>query len=244
MSPMTAPQPQESQDFHASPEPQESRARRYTVLAQGPVESLLEIKRSTFIGILARAATEEEARSLIEATRRRYHDARHVCSAFLLGPDREVQRSSDDGEPAGTAGIPMLQALLNRRTGTEEAPATDLSDVCAVVVRYFGGTKLGAGGLVRAYTDAVVQALDASPLVPRARLRQGTVVAPHAEAGRLENELRTAGIRVLGTDYASQAALRLAVEDSPAVQARTAELLAALSSGSLGIAWGGTEWIE
>lgn len=83
----------------------ETRARRCTVLAgTEPVESLLEIKRSEFLGHLVRVETEEAAREHIERMRRRHHDARHVCSAFVLGPDRDVQRSSDDGEPAGTAG--------------------------------------------------------------------------------------------------------------------------------------------
>ena len=152
---------------------QETRANRYTVLAtQAPVQSLLEIKRSEFIGFVQRVESEQEARAFIESVRKRYHDARHVCSAFVIGADRDVQRSSDDGEPAGTAGIPMLQALLARRTeGRDGAETTDLSDIVAVVVRYFGGIKLGAGGLVRAYTEAVVQVLDAAHLTPRERLR-------------------------------------------------------------------------
>ena len=94
--------------------------------------------------------------------RRRHHDARHVCSAFVLGPARDRMRSSDDGEPAGTAGVPMLEAVLQRET----APGrTDLTDVCAVVVRWFGGIKLGAGGLVRAYSTCVALArhLDIAP---------------------------------------------------------------------------------
>lgn len=86
--------------------------------------------------MLRRTGDEESARSLVASLRREFHDARHHCSAFVLGPDREVQRSSDDGEPSGTAGLPMLEALVKRET----APGvTDLSDATAVVVRYFGG---------------------------------------------------------------------------------------------------------
>ena len=118
-----------------------------------------------------------------------------MCSAFVLGADREIQRSSDDGEPAGTAGIPMLQALLARQTRINES-GTDLSDLVAVVVRYFGGIKLGAGGLVRAYTDAVVQTLDNVYFDSRERMRVGTVLVSLAEVGRVKNEIRASGIEV------------------------------------------------
>ncbi|MDF2048916.1 YigZ family protein, partial [Arthrobacter sp. Cr_A7] len=124
---------------------QDSRTTAYTTLAAGPdVRHELEIKRSRFITVLRRAGTEDDARDLVASLRREFHDARHHCSAFIIGPDRDVQRSSDDGEPSGTAGIPMLEALAKRETMPGVA---DLSDVSAVVVRYFGGVLLGAGGL-------------------------------------------------------------------------------------------------
>ncbi|GGH57067.1 IMPACT family protein [Rothia aerolata] len=224
---------------------EESRANQYTVLSSfEPVESLLEIKKSEFIGHVKRVQTESEARAYIEEIRKKYHDARHVCSAFVLGPDRETQRSSDDGEPAGTAGIPMLQALLNRRTSTEDESVMDLSDICAVVVRYFGGIKLGAGGLVRAYTDAVVQVLDEAELVPRRRLRMGAIETSFAEAGKLENELRAAGIHVDTTDYGTgSASIIIGVFDSPASKAELEEQLAALTAGASSVAWQDTLWV-
>ena len=224
----------------------ETRANRYTVLAtHTETRHLLEIKRSEFIGYVQRVETEEEARAFIESKRRAYHDARHVCSAFILGADRQTQRSNDDGEPAGTAGIPMLQALLARRTAGRKGETTDLSDICAVVVRYFGGIKLGAGGLVRAYTDAVAATLDAAPLVPRERLRLGTVTASHAEAGRFENDLRALGYTVLGTDYtASGAHITLGVFDDAATRAQTETALAELTAGTGHISWGDTQWVD
>ena len=153
---------------------EETRANRYLVpRGDEPYESLLEIKRSEFIGHIKRVSTVEEARAYIDSVRKTYHDARHVCSAFIIGADRDIQRSSDDGEPAGTAGVPMMQALLARQT--REDGTTYLSDVVAVVVRYFGGIKLGAGGLVRAYTDSVVQTLDGALFDSRERLRVGQV---------------------------------------------------------------------
>ena len=94
---------------------QESRTSSFTTLAAGDgFRHEIEIKRSRFITVLRRAATEEQARTLVSELRREFHDARHHCSAFVLGPDRDIQRSSDDGEPSGTAGIPMLEALLRR----------------------------------------------------------------------------------------------------------------------------------
>lgn len=224
----------------------ETRSNRYTVLATPePVTHLLEIKRSEFIGYLLRVETEAEARAFIESIRKQYHDARHVCSAFVLGADRETQRSNDDGEPAGTAGIPMLQALLARRTEGRQGEATDLSDICAVVVRYFGGIKLGAGGLVRAYTDAVVATLDAAPLAPRERLRLGTVTASHAEAGRFENDLRALGYTILGTDYtATGAEITLGVFDDEPTRLDTEKALAELTAGAGHISWGSTRWVD
>lgn len=118
----------------------------YTTLS-GPAEAEVGAKRSRFLAHLAPAADEEAARAVIEAARRAHHDARHHCSAFVLGPDRRTERSNDDGEPAGTAGSPMLDVL--RGSG--------LTDVVAVVTRWFGGTLLGTGGLIRAYSDAVTR---------------------------------------------------------------------------------------
>ena len=221
----------------------ESRANRHVTLAgTEPYENLLEIKRSEFIGHVKRVSSQEEARAYIESLRKTYHDARHVCSAFIVGADRDVQRSSDDGEPAGTAGIPMLQALLARQS--REDGTTDLSDIVAVVVRYFGGIKLGAGGLVRAYTDAVVQTLDAASFVSRERLRVGVIGVSHAQAGRLENDIRTAGLQVLGTEYADQALISVGVFDRPESLKEAEEIITSITSGAGSIVWGGTEWVD
>jgi uncharacterized YigZ family protein len=222
---------------------QESRATAYTTLAAGPdFRHELEIKRSRFITVIRRTGDEEGARALVAGLRKEFHDARHHCSAFVLGPDRDVQRSSDDGEPSGTAGIPMLEALLRRET----APGvTDLSDVTAVVVRYFGGILLGAGGLVRAYSDSVSSALDLAPLVRRRRLRICSVEVPHSAAGRLENDLRAAGYVMADTSYgASSTILRLALADQPDKLDRATARLASLTAGAAVLQPGGTEWID
>jgi uncharacterized YigZ family protein len=221
----------------------DSRATAYTTLAAGTeFRHELEVKRSRFITVLRRAGTEDAARDLVAGLRREFHDARHHCSAFVIGADRTVQRSSDDGEPAGTAGIPMLEALLKRET----APGvSDLSDVSAVVVRYFGGVLLGAGGLVRAYSESVSTALDLAPLVRRSRLRICSMAVPHAEAGRLENDLRAAGTVMAETSYQDRhAVLRIAVPDEAAAIAAAADRILQLTAGSTTLTPGGTDWVD
>jgi uncharacterized YigZ family protein len=220
----------------------ESRAAAYTTLAEPEFRHELEIKRSRFITVLHRTGAEEQTRSVLAGLRREFHDARHHCSAFVLGPDRTVQRSNDDGEPSGTAGAPMLEALLKRET----APgAADLSDVTAVVVRYFGGILLGAGGLVRAYSESVSAALDRAVLTQRRRLRVCTVAVPHTAAGRLENDLRAAGYVMAETEYEAQnAVLRFSLPDDPAGLGDAAARLAALSAGSALLVPGETEWVD
>ena len=215
-------------------------AGRYTTLA-GEHRSELEIRRSRFITVLRRTETEEDGRSLVAELRREFHDARHHCSAFVLGADRMTQRSSDDGEPAGTAGIPMLEALTKRET----THGTDLSDVLAVCVRYFGGIKLGAGGLVRAYSDSVSQALDAATLVTRQRMLRLAVPAAHSQAARYENDLRAAGYQLGATDWQVEGALlQVAIADEPGAEDEFQRQLATLSSGALHGQLQGHDWVD
>lgn len=201
-----------------------------------------EVKRSEFITYLKRVTTEDEARELIDATRKVHHDARHHCSAFVLGADRGVQRSNDDGEPAGTAGVPMLDVLRKRVTGPDLA---DLSDTCAVVVRYFGGIKLGAGGLVRAYSEAVSTGLDAAALIRRNLLLTYGLAAPYDQAGRWENELRAAGYPVLETNYLSTDALiNFGVRAEQAAVEKMTAIVAQLTSGARSAEQRGQEWVD
>lgn len=150
-----------------------------------------EIKKSRFICHLARVADEDEAQAFVAAVRKQYWDARHNCTAFVVGDEHRRERSSDDGEPGGTAGVPMLEVL--RRRG--------LTDTVAVVTRYFGGIKLGAGGLVRAYGNAVSEAVDEIGLLERRPVALLAVTVGHTRAGRLENDLRAAGYAVNGLGY-------------------------------------------
>ena len=118
-----------------------------TIKEDGQVQE--EIKKSRFICHIKRVTTENEARNFIQAVKKEHYKATHNCSAFILGERSEMKRSSDDGEPSGTAGVPMLGVLENQQ----------LTNVCAVVTRYFGGIKLGAGGLIRAYAGSVALAI-------------------------------------------------------------------------------------
>ncbi len=118
-----------------------------TIKEDGVVEE--EIKKSRFICHLKRVKTEDEARDFIHRIKKEHHKANHNCSCFILGENAEIKRSSDDGEPSGTAGVPMLTVLEKQ----------GLTDTVAVVTRYFGGIKLGAGGLIRAYAGSVAKAI-------------------------------------------------------------------------------------
>lgn len=118
-----------------------------TIKQDGIVED--EIKKSRFICHIKRVTTEEEARDFITSIKKEHYKATHNCSAFIIGEKGEIKRTSDDGEPSGTAGVPMLGVLANHQ----------LTNLCAVVTRYFGGIKLGAGGLIRAYAGSVALAI-------------------------------------------------------------------------------------
>lgn len=137
-------------------------------------------KRSRFLCTLRRVTTMDAAQEVIAEVRQRDWDGRHHCTAVVLGPYGDTLRSNDDGEPAGTAGAPMLAALQG----------AEVSDVVAVVTRWFGGVLLGTGGLVRAYSKAVQIALGNVGTVQRQEMQQALLTVSAAEAGRIENALR------------------------------------------------------
>lgn len=203
----------------------------YRTLASGPDRvAETEVRRSRFRAVLRRVDDEAAARALVDELRRAHHDARHHCSAFIVGPAPSTERSNDDGEPSGTAGGPMLEVLRGH----------GLSDVAIVVVRWFGGIKLGTGGLARAYADAVQQALAEAPLVDRHELGRYDLALSHADAGRVEADLRARGVEVLGVDYRAQAVLRLAARDGADLIAQ----VAALTAGASAPVHVGTTWID
>lgn len=202
----------------------------YLTLAR-TAHASIEVKRSRFLATLEPVADEAAARAVVERMRREHWDARHHCSAFVLGADGSVQRSSDDGEPAGTAGAPMLEVL--RGAG--------VSDTVAVVTRWFGGVLLGAGGLVRAYGDAVRAGLEEAGTLRRTLLREQLLVLDHADAGRVESELRARGVAVLSVDYAAR--VRLLVGVPAGEEAGLTATVAGLTGGAVTPVPAGERWV-
>jgi uncharacterized YigZ family protein len=198
----------------------------------GPGLHEIEIRRSRFLCALAPVAGEAAAREAIAARRKAEPAARHHCHAFVLGPDGRTQRSSDDGEPAGTAGIPMLEVLRRR----------SVTDTVAVVSRHFGGVLLGAGGLIRAYGQAVSEALDAIGVVEYRRLRLVDVEVDYTRAGRLENDLRSSSYTLKGTRFDTTAHFEIGLgvsEEEP-----FAAWLADLTGGEAVLTRLGEEWVR
>ncbi|MFD8068283.1 MULTISPECIES: YigZ family protein [Streptomyces] len=175
----------------------------YRTVARAGVHET-EINRSRFLCALAPAATEEEAQAFVAGVRKERADASHNCWAYVIGADAAVQKASDDGEPGGTAGVPMLQMLLRR----------DMRYVVAVVTRYYGGVKLGAGGLIRAYGGAVGEALDDLGTLTRRRYRLAAVTVDHQRAGRLQNDLRAAGRTVRDVRYAEAVTIEVGLPEA------------------------------
>ncbi|WP_245935067.1 IMPACT family protein [Acidipropionibacterium virtanenii] len=214
----------------------------YCVLPPGARhQHSIEVRRSVFSTLLVRVETEKQARDVIAGQRRLHHEARHHVSAFVLGADRDIRRSSDDGEPSGTAGIPTLEVLVGHR-GPADTP---LSDVLAVTTRWFGGIKLGASGLLRAYGESASAALSGAPLLRRTMRSLFSTELPLSRAGRDEGILRAAGIAVEGIDYhPDRAEIHLAVESGPDAEQRLSQHLAGLLSRPVQLVGEGISWLD
>ncbi|MFF2196213.1 YigZ family protein [Streptomyces sp. NPDC058157] len=201
-----------------------------TVAREGSHES--EINRSRFLCSLAPAATEQEAQDFIARVRREHPTATHNCYAYVIGADASVQKASDDGEPGGTAGVPMLQMLTRR----------DVRYAVAVVTRYYGGVKLGAGGLIRAYGGVVGEALDALGTVTRHRYRLATVTVDHQRAGKTQNDLRSTGRTVLDVRYGEAVSIEIGLPEADVESFRA--WLNDVTAGTAGFELGGEAYGE
>ena len=189
-----------------------------------------EIQRSRFIAEAAHAATEEEARAFLLSCRKRYYDARHNPSAWVLGAGSEKQKSNDDGEPGGTAGNPILEAIKKR----------GLVDTVVVVTRYFGGIKLGAGGLIRAYGHAAHLALEASSLVRSLQLTRLAVTVDYTLLALVENFVRQENLRMEDAIYEEKVTLLLLLEERQLAPVQAA--LTDLTAGRAIFEERGTVW--
>jgi uncharacterized YigZ family protein len=207
-----------------------------------PITSYLTIRRdgvaeieessSRFRCTLARVTDEEGARAVIDQVRKQHWGARHHCTAFVVGPERAIEGSSDAGEPAGTGGAPMLEVMRGR----------ELTDVVAVVSRWFGGKLLGTGGLARAYAGATRAALEDVGVIERVLQDLCEVEVDIAEVGQLEHALRSRGARVLGVEYTSEASLHFAIP--PVALGVAEEIVAELTSGTAHLKVIGQRWVD
>ncbi|EWH22175.1 YigZ family protein [Bacillus haynesii] len=173
-----------------------------TVAGEGTHEIVIE--KSRFICHLSRVSTEEEAQNFINHIKKQHWNATHNCSAYVIGENDQIQKANDDGEPSGTAGVPMLEVLKKR----------NLKDTCAVVTRYFGGIKLGAGGLIRAYGKSVSEGLNHVGVVERKLMRVIHTTVNYTWIGKLENELRESPYQIKDIHYADDVEFETYVKES------------------------------
>lgn len=151
----------------------------------------IEIKKSKFIAHIAEIKSEDEAETFIKQTRKKYYDATHNCSAYILNSDRGIRHSSDDGEPSGTAGKPILDVISG----------AGLSDIIVVVTRYFGGTELGTGGLVRAYSGAAAEVLKNAAVVEITEAKLTEFIIDYGLLPKLQHLCMELGIIIYETEY-------------------------------------------
>ena len=172
----------------------------YKIIEYGGMGEIEE-KKSRFIAHVTAASTEAEALAFIESKKKEYWDARHNCYAFILGEQGQTMRFSDDGEPSGTAGKPILEVLVN----------SGIRNLVVVVTRYFGGTLLGTGGLVRAYTQATQAGLAASRICTMCYGYGMTIVTDYNGVGKLQYLLGQKNIPIEASEYAEQVTIQIKV---------------------------------
>lgn len=171
----------------------------YTIKEDGAYE--ITIQKSRFIGHVARVQTEEEAQSFIQKIKKQHHTATHNCSAYMIGERDEIQKANDDGEPGGTAGIPMLEVLKQ----------LELKNTVVVVTRYFGGIKLGAGGLIRAYGTTTSETIKQVGIV-KGELMQGYhVTIDYPLLGKVENMIEHSNYIIDNKEYKEDVRLTIYV---------------------------------
>ncbi|MGE7183708.1 YigZ family protein [Peribacillus sp. NPDC006672] len=172
-----------------------------TVTGRGEHEIVIE--KSRFISHIARVETEEAAQAFIQEIKKKHKDATHNCSAYMIGEQNQIQKALDDGEPSGTAGVPILEVLKKK----------ELKDTAVVVTRYFGGIKLGAGGLIRAYSKATSEGINTTGVVIRKLMRVISTTVDYTWLGKLENELRSSIYQIKEIQYLDQVDIQVYVEE-------------------------------
>lgn len=173
---------------------------RYKTVYEGGEGEIVE-KKSRFIATVRPVKTEEEALAFIEEMRKKYWDARHNCYVYSVGKNREFTRCSDDGEPSGTAGRPMLDVILGE----------DIYNAAVVVTRYFGGVLLGTGGLVRAYSKSVQEGLKASTVIEKIYGISLEIITDYTGIGKIQYIAGENSLPILDSEYTDKVTLHLMV---------------------------------
>jgi uncharacterized YigZ family protein len=173
----------------------------YTVKGYGEHE--IEIQKSRFIAYIERAETEEQAQEFIQRIKKKNWNATHNCSAYMIGENDQIQKANDDGEPSGTAGVPILEVLKKKH----------LKDTVVVITRYFGGIKLGAGGLIRAYGKATSEGLATTGIVERKLMTIMHTTIEYTWLGKIENELRSSKYQLKEIHYLDKVEIETYVEE-------------------------------
>lgn len=202
----------------------------FTVKSEGSHEII--IQKSRFIGHVKRVETEEEAISFVQKIKKEHKDATHNCSAYMIGEHDLIQKASDDGEPSGTAGVPILEVLKKK----------GLKDTAVVVTRYFGGIKLGAGGLIRAYSGSAAQSIDEIGVVKRQLMQLAEIHIDYTLLGKVENELRQSSYTLRTIDYADRVVLHVALQSGQEEEFQA--YVTDMTNAQAEITFGGQEYIE
>lgn len=171
---------------------------------KGYGENEIIIEKSRFIAHISRAETEDDAQAFIQTIKKKHWNATHNCSAYIIGEHDQIQKANDDGEPSGTAGVPILEVLKKRH----------LKNTVVVVTRYFSGIKLGAGGLIRAYGKATSEGINATGVVERKLMTVIHTKVDYTWLGKLENELRSSAYIVKEIHYLDSVEIETFVETS------------------------------
>ena len=198
---------------------------KYKTLHKFGVDEYI-VEKSTFIGYAKPIKTEEEAIEFVNEIKKKHKDATHNVWAYTVGENMNIQRYSDDGEPQGTAGIPTLEVIKKE----------DLRDVVVVVTRYFGGIKLGAGGLVRAYTKGAKVGIEAGIVIEKVKYTEVKIKIEYTQLGRIQNEIMNLGFKVKDTIYSEDVELIVysKIEDVQSLTDRMIDITSGTADVSIG----------
>lgn len=205
---------------------------RYFTVKKEVSEHEIIIQKSRFIAHIKRAENEGEAQEFIQALKKKYWDATHNCSAYLIGENDQIQKANDDGEPSGTAGVPILEVLKKKK----------LKDTVVVITRYFGGIKLGAGGLIRAYGKATSEGLETAGVVERRLVQVIHVKIDYTWLGKVEKELRESEYIIKEIHYLDTVEVEVYVNED---QVSTfCDWLTEITNGQAGLKKGESDYLE